>query len=105
VPAATTSKTRPAHNHTPSPRPTSAVFTASRGRCWLLVRSGGPNGAVLWEGVLEQGQARTFPLRSRVWVRLGAPSAVDLRVGGRLVSGLASSPENLVLSRTGAQPA
>jgi hypothetical protein len=60
---------------------------------------------VLWEGVLEQGQAKTFPLRPSVWVRMGAPSMVDVRVAGRLVAGLAAAPENLLLSRSGAQPA
>jgi hypothetical protein len=80
------------------------VLTATRGRCWLLVRGGGPAGAILWEGVLEQGQAKTFPLRPSLWVRMGAPSALDVRVAGRLVSGLAASPENLLLSRSGARP-
>jgi hypothetical protein len=81
------------------------VLTATRGRCWLLVRKGGPSGAVLWQGMLEQGQAKTFRLHPSVWVRMGAPSMVDLRVAGRLVGGLASSPENLLLRSTGATPA
>jgi hypothetical protein len=90
--------------HTTPARPAVAVLTAARGRCWLLVRSGGRNGAVLWEGMLEQGQAKTFALRPSVWVRMGAPSMLDLRVGGHLVSGLASAPENLLLTRSGARP-
>ena len=103
-PPAPASTTTAAAKRTTPARPAVAVVTASRGRCWLLVRSRGPNGAVLWEGVLEQGQVKTFPLRPSVWVRMGAPSALDVRVAGRPVSGLAGSPENLLLSRTGAQP-
>jgi len=104
-PPAPASTTTAATQRTTPARPAVAVVTASRGRCWLLVRSGGPDGAVLWEGVLEQGQVKRFPLRPSVWVRMGAPSALDLRVAGRAVSGLAASPENLLLTRTGAQPA
>jgi cytoskeleton protein RodZ len=88
--------------------PTGPVFaslSAARGRCWLLVRDGGPNGALLFEGVLEQGQAKRFRLRPRLWVRMGAPSMVDLRVAGKLVPGLPAAPENLLLTRTGAVPA
>ena len=50
--------------------PTGTVFTsitATRGRCWILVRNGGPNGAVLYEGVLEQGQAKKFRVQQAVW--------------------------------------
>src|SRR5262249_48626777 len=51
------------------------VIRAARGPCWLLVRRGGPNGAVLYEGTLAQGQTRSFA--PRVWVRFGAPWQVD----------------------------
>jgi len=101
----TTAVSKPASTRTTSAPPAVAVLTATRGRCWLLVRSGGPTGAVLWEGTLEQGRTKTFRLRPNVWVRMGAPSMLDLRVGGRPVSGLSSAPENLLLSRTGATPA
>jgi cytoskeleton protein RodZ len=99
-----TAASRPATTHTTPARPALAVLAATRGRCWLLVRNGGPNGAVLWQGMLEQGQVKTFRLRPRVWVRMGAPSMLDLRVGGRRVTGLAAVPENLLLTRVGARP-
>jgi cytoskeleton protein RodZ len=104
-PPAPASTTTVAGKHPTPARPMVAVVTASRGRCWLLARRGGPNGAVLWEGMLEQGQVKTFRLRRSVWVRMGAPSALDIRVAGRPVSGLGSSPENLLLSRSGARAA
>jgi len=103
-PPAPASTTTAATQRTTPARPAVAVVTASRGRCWLLVRSGGPGGTVLWEGMLEQGRVKTFPLHASVWVRMGAPSALDVRVAGRAVVGLGASPENLLLSRTGARP-
>jgi cytoskeleton protein RodZ len=84
---------------------TAPVFTsisAARGRCWLLVRAGGPNGKLLFEGVLEQGQAKRFQVQSRLWMRMGRPSALDITLAGKLVNGLPSSPSNVLLSRSGA---
>jgi cytoskeleton protein RodZ len=101
TPASTTTA---AAKHTTPARPAIAVLTASRGRCWLLVRDDGPGGTVLWEGMLEQGRVKTFPLHPSVWVRIGAPWALEVRVAGRAVAGLGASPENLLLSRTGARP-
>ena len=71
------------------------VIHATNGPCWLLVRRGGPAGAVLFEGTLEQGKAMRFV--PRVWVRLGAPWNVAVHRGAHVVAGLpASVPVNLV---------
>ena len=77
--------------------PAVALISAARGRCWILVRSGGPTGAILFEGILEQGQARRFQVRSRLWVRMGRPDVLDITVGGRPVGGLPGTPANVVL--------
>jgi len=82
-------------------KPAFALISATRGRCWLLVRAGGPTGAVLFEGVLEQGQAKRFQLQPRLWVRMGRPDALDISVAGRAVGGLPASPSNVTLTRNG----
>ena len=70
------------------------VIRATNGPCWLLVRRGGPAGAVLFEGTLEQGKAMHFV--PRVWVRLGAPWNVAVHRGAHVVTGLpATVPVNL----------
>jgi hypothetical protein len=77
--------------------------TAARGRCWLLVRAGGPNGNVLYEGTLEQGQVRSFRFTSKLWMRMGRPDALDIDVAGKPIGRtLPASPSNLVLTRAGA---
>jgi cytoskeleton protein RodZ len=81
--------------------PSSALISATRGRCWLLVRDGGPSGTTLFEGTLEQGQAKRFQVSSRLWVRMGRPDALDIHVAGRVVNGLPGTPSNLVLTRSG----
>jgi len=71
------------------------VVSADGGRCWLQARRGGPNGPVLWEGTLEQGQSVRFA--PRVWLRLGAPWAVTLRRGPHVHARLpARAPLDLV---------
>jgi len=78
----------------PVTRPAALVIRAKSGPCWLLVRRGGPAGAVLYEGTLEQGNVKTFV--PRVWVRLGAPWNVVVHRGARVVGGASTSnPINL----------
>jgi cytoskeleton protein RodZ len=83
----------PSVPHKPVAQP-ALVIRAASGPCWLLVRRGGPTGAVLYEGTLEQGNAKRFA--PRVWVRLGAPWNVTVRRGTHVVSSVpTSNPVNL----------
>jgi cytoskeletal protein RodZ len=81
------------------------VISAARGRCWLSIRTGGPNGQILFQGVLEQGRTLRYTLGHRIWVRMGRPGNVDIKVGHDLVSGLPAQPGNVLLTRSGPQPA
>ncbi len=73
------------------------VIRAARGDCWLLVRRGGPAGAVLYEATLRRGHTVRFAERT-VWVRFGAPGMVDVRRGATVVHGLVGvTPRNLSL--------
>lgn len=103
---ATTPASTPARKHkgTPAAKTSHAVLTAARGRVWLQVRAGGPTGAVVYEGVLDQGRSLPLTLSPSVWMRVGAPWALDVRVGGRLVSGLPPKVGNVVLSASGLAP-
>lgn len=73
------------------------LVVRARGRCWLIVRAGGtPNGTVLYEGTLDPGETKTFA-EPNLWIRFGAPSAVDVTRGGKSVSGVdGSSPIDVV---------
>lgn len=85
-----------------SSAPTFTSITAARGRCWLMVRDGGPKGAVLFVGILEQGEAKRFRVTSKLWLRMGRPDALDIAVAGKTVGGLPATPSNLVLTPSGA---
>jgi hypothetical protein len=82
-----------------------AIISATRGRCWLLVRTGGPNGRIVYEGILEQGRKLLYRLGPDLWVRMGRPSLLDVTAGGHKVAGLPAAPGNILLTRTGPQAA
>jgi hypothetical protein len=67
----------------------------------MLVRLGAPDGPVVYQGTLEQGQVARFGLKKRLWVRLGAPWNVDAKIGGRAASGLPLRTGDVVAAPTG----
>ncbi len=86
--------------------PKQAILVASRGACWLEVRSGSATGALLYEGTLQQGQKRRVSLlRGSVWIDVGDPPNLDVRMGGRVMPGLPTQTGNVLLTRRGVQPA
>jgi cytoskeleton protein RodZ len=86
------------------------VAVAARGNCWLEIhpasQAGDPLGDPLYEGTLEQGR-RTAPFTGRrLWLNIGAPSNVVIRVNGRRVKLPGSAtPRAVVVSRRGVVPA
>jgi Helix-turn-helix domain/RodZ C-terminal domain len=84
---------------------TKTVISTARGRSWLLIRTGGPTGPIVYQGVLEQGKSLYFSLGHPLWVRMGRPDNVDISLGGRLVGALPATPANMLLTRSGARSA
>src|SRR4051794_7482384 len=76
--------------HTVAPAASSrAVLVASRGSSWLWVRSGSSSGPTVYEGTLLQGKTLRVSLANGpVWIRIGDPPHLDVRLGGKLVHGL-----------------
>jgi cytoskeletal protein RodZ len=70
----------------PSPTATKAAvdevrITARDGDCWLRVRRGGESGEIAFEGVVAKGTTRVWEAKV-LWVRIGSPAVVGIRVGG-----------------------
>jgi cytoskeleton protein RodZ len=59
------------------------VLTAARGNCWMEVRAGSVNGETLYEGTLEEGQTQRFLKSKRLWLNLGSPANLRVRLNGR----------------------
>jgi cytoskeleton protein RodZ len=86
--------------------PTRAVLVASRGDCWLWVRKGSASGATIYEATLTQGKTLPIDLRKGpVWIDMGDPPSLDVRLGGKLVTGLPTQAGNVLLTRRGLKPA
>jgi hypothetical protein len=86
-----------------APKPTFTVIHAVRDRSWLSVRIGGPAGREVFRGTLERGQSLKFGLSNRIWMRMGRPLALDIRIGKQLVTGLPNAASNVVLTQSGAR--
>jgi hypothetical protein len=93
------------HKHVAAALPSSAVVVASRGNSWLWVRSGSAGGPTVYEGTLLQGKTLPVSLKTGpVWIRIGDPPSIDVRLGGKLVRGLPTQAGNVLLTRRGLKP-
>jgi cytoskeletal protein RodZ len=94
-------------HHVTAALPTRAVLAAVRGNCWLWVRSRDASGPTVYEATLAQGKTLAVDLKNGpVWIEVGNPPSLDVRLGGKLASGLASQPGTTVLlTRSGLKPA
>lgn len=63
---------------------TKLVLTAARGESWVAVRNGSAEGQSLFEAVLARGQTLRYT-RSRLWIRVGAPTNLDATLNGNAV--------------------
>ena len=78
------------------------VASAVGGRCWLEVHRASEAGPLLYEGTLEQGDAVGLLKGKRLWLNVGAPSNLVVKVNGkrRPLPGT-GVPRELVVSRKG----
>jgi cytoskeletal protein RodZ len=102
-PAQKRMKAAPARSSTaavaPAPRRARLEVAASRGDSWVMVRADSARGALLYSGILAQGQRIHFR-KARLWLRLGAAANVDVTVnGGRPRSGLSGTFDAVVTPR------
>lgn len=102
----TTAPKKKSKKHVAAPLPTRAVLVASRGNTWLWIRAGSATGPTVYEGTLTQGKSLPVSLKNGpVWIRIGDPPSLDVRLGGKLAQGLPTQVGNVLLTRHGIQPA
>jgi cytoskeleton protein RodZ len=81
------------------------VLRASPGDCWIAVRLGSAEGPLLYENLLQPGQAVSF-VRMPLWVRVGAPTNLVLTVDGRRLTPIAGyGPVNVLVGASGIRTA
>jgi RodZ C-terminal domain len=83
--------------------PTVVISLSATNSCWVELRSSSASGALLYQGVMTAGTARSFAAPG-LWMRIGYPEGVNLEIDGSAVSLPASgSPFNVTV--VGASPA
>ena len=102
--AVTTVATRSATKGSAPATAARVVLRAARGDCWLSIRAGTADGAVLYEGVLVSGRTLRVQ-RARLWIRLGAATNVDVTLNGRPVTAFATGTLDIVVTPAGIRPA
>lgn len=65
----------------PEPAATSVAVTATRGATPMTVRFRGPKGQKVWQGTLREGRTMRLGLSRPLWIRIGKPENVAVRVG------------------------
>jgi cytoskeleton protein RodZ len=85
-------------------RPVRLVASAVNGRCWLEIHRGSEAGVLLYQGTLEQGRSTAPFTGKRLWIAVGAPANVVIRLNGKRVSLPRGStvPREIVVDRNGA---
>jgi cytoskeleton protein RodZ len=88
--------------HVAPSKPPVGLIRAVTSRSWLSVRIGGANGKEIFRGFLNKGHNLTYDLHQNVWLRIGRPQALAIRIGKNPVRGLpGSTPVNLLLTSAG----
>lgn len=88
----------------PAPKPALAtlVLLAVRGRCWIEAHSGSRTGPQLYMSTLQQGQSLKLA-KKQLWIRIGAPTALDATVNGKIVPLPSTTPVDVLVTPTGVQ--
>jgi cytoskeleton protein RodZ len=74
------------------------VVRAVGGNTLLLVRSGSESGRQVWNGTLTNGSMQRFGTGKRLWVYIGSPENVRMRLNGRGVLVGGSRPRSLIVT-------
>jgi cytoskeleton protein RodZ len=89
----------------PAKRPSGLLVRAVGGNTLLIVRSGSEGGRQVWNGTLTAGSRQVFGTGKRLWVYIGSPENVRMRLNGRAVLVGESRPRSLIVTSGDIVPA
>ena len=78
-------------------RPAGLVVRAVKGDTLLIVRAGSDSGRQLYQGTLVKGTAQRFGTGRGLWVYLGSPENVQMKLHGRVVLVGGGRPRSLIV--------
>jgi hypothetical protein len=73
------------------------LVRAVKGDTLLIVRTGSDSGKQVFQGTLAKGTAQRFGTRKGLWVYLGSPENVRLKLNGRVVLVGGGRPRSLIV--------
>jgi cytoskeleton protein RodZ len=86
----------------PPGRRVSLVASAVGGRCWLEVHRGSEAGELVFEGTIDQGTSKGPFTGKRLWLNVGAPSNLVVKVNGKRRSLPGTGiPREVIVNRKG----
>jgi hypothetical protein len=81
------------------------LVQAVNGNTLLIIRAGSESGRQVWNGTLTTGDAQRFDARRGLWVYLGSPENVRMKLNGRAVVVGGSKPRSLIVTAGDIVPA
>ncbi len=102
------------HQNLPLSRPTASpsaqnatglVIRAAKGNSLVIVRAGSASGAQRWNGTLTKGEVQRFTVKRGLWVYIGSPENVAMKLNGRSVVVGGSKPRSLIVTSGDIKPA
>ena len=84
--------------HVSRPNVSRLLVHATTGNSLLQVRVNGAAGALLYQGTLEHGQRVSF-VRNKLWLNIGTPESIELKLNGRLLRVGAAKPCVLIVTK------
>jgi cytoskeleton protein RodZ len=73
------------------------IVRAQKGNTLLIVRAGSDSGKQLYQGTLTKGTAQRFGTSKGLWVYLGSPENVQMKLNGRVVLVGGGQPRSLIV--------
>ena len=89
----------------PAKPPAGLLIKAVGGNSLLIVRSGNEAGRQVWNGTLTSGEMQRFGTGKRLWMYLGSPENVRMRLNGRVILVGGSKPRSLLVTSGDIVPA
>jgi hypothetical protein len=79
------------------PRTGGLLVRAVEGNTLLIVRAGSDSGKQVFQGTLTKGSSQRFGTRRGLWVYLGSPENVKMKLNGRVVLMGGGQPRSLIV--------
>jgi hypothetical protein len=90
---------------TPAHTKAGLLVQAKGGNTLLIIRAGSESGRQVWNGTLTSGESQRFDAARGLWVYIGSPENVRMKLNGRAVLVGGAKPRSLIVTSGDIVPA